>query len=151
MTALLDRLWSKVKDVEFPEQCWTWKASTLPFGYGLIRLGKRRIPAHKLAWQEVHGPVPQGLCVLHQCDNPPCVNPAHLFLGTKADNNRDMKNKGRANSHNRGRTHCIRGHEYSPENTYTNPRTKGRSCVECKNFIARTRWAEGVRYGKRAR
>ena len=127
-----ERFWPKVADVEFPEQCWIWQASKLPFGYGLLVVGERRIPAHKIAWQEMHGPVPDGLCVLHQCDNPPCVNPSHMFLGTKAENNHDMKAKGRARGPWAGITHCKWGHEFTLENTRIGTRTGQRFCRACK-------------------
>ena len=64
-------------------------------GYGRSRFqGKKRL-AHRAAWESAFGPVPPGMCVLHKCDNPPCINPAHLFLGTIADNNADCVAKGR--------------------------------------------------------
>lgn len=87
-------------------------------GYGQLPTaahGTRR--AHKAAWIEIHGPVPDGMVVCHTCDNPPCVNVEHLFLGTIADNNRDMSRKGR--NHNTVKTHCPRGHEYTESNTRT--------------------------------
>jgi hypothetical protein len=79
-----------------------------------------------LAW----GPVPPGKIVRHTCDNPPCVNPLHLMNGTSADNSRDMVLRGRTRPWNEGKTHCIRGHEFTPENTLTWG-TK-RACRTCK-------------------
>jgi len=67
-----------------------------PKGYGVMERGGRRWLAHRWAWTQEHGPIPAGLFVLHRCDNPPCINVSHLFLGTKADNNADMRTKGRA-------------------------------------------------------
>lgn len=86
--------------------CWTWiGGSHAEFGYGLIRWrnapGHENRPllrAHRVAWEIAEGPVPDGLHVLHRCDNPPCVCPAHLFLGTDADNTADMMAKGRHSS-----------------------------------------------------
>lgn len=92
------RFWAKVDKTE---GCWLWTASTRSKGYGA--LGYTTISgkiingrAHRFSWELVHGPVPDGLCVLHKCDTPACVRPSHLFLGTKADNNRDMHTKGRS-------------------------------------------------------
>ena len=67
------------------------------YGHGRLRLknGGKMYQAHRLAWELKHGPIPDGLCVLHRCDNPPCCNTDHLFLGTKADNNADRDAKGR--------------------------------------------------------
>ena len=68
-------------------------------GHGHFRVGRGTVhQAHRVTWEWVHGPVPRGLCVLHKCDTPPCVRPAHLFLGTRGDNNADMAAKGRARS-----------------------------------------------------
>ena len=64
-------------------------------GYVVSWRGRKTLFAHRIAWEEANGPIPGGLCVLHRCDNPPCCNPAHLFLGTRSDNLRDMWAKGR--------------------------------------------------------
>lgn len=78
--------------------CWEWTGGRDSRGYGSIRVARTGIGAHRLAWQVAYGPIPPGMAVLHRCDNPPCVRPAHLFLGSQADNNRDMRDKGRHQS-----------------------------------------------------
>lgn len=75
--------------------CWMWTASC-GHGYGRLNTGERVHRAHRVAWGIAHGSIPDGLCVLHKCDNPPCVNVDHLFLGTLKDNVRDMVSKGRS-------------------------------------------------------
>lgn len=76
--------------------CLEWKGTRTFENYGRLFVRRRSIRAHRLAWELVHGPIPDGLCVCHQCDNPPCVNPDHLFLGSHQDNNRDAVRKGRS-------------------------------------------------------
>lgn len=97
MRSLSERLWEKV-DVGRPDECWPWRGSKKR-GYGRIRgeggRQSRTLFAHRVVWQLEYGPIPFGLCVLHSCDNPPCCNPGHLFLGTNDDNLRDMRSKGR--------------------------------------------------------
>lgn len=85
------------------EGCWLWTGATHAFGYGVIcvRHGKGNMVAHRAMWIEHNGPIPDGLQVLHKCDNPPCCNPDHLFLGTKKDNMQDMISKGRQ-KHDKG-------------------------------------------------
>jgi hypothetical protein len=97
------RFWSKVDRSDL-NGCWPWTAFRQPAGYGYFQVpdgtfgvvkGKSRF-AHRVAWMLFHKQlVPDGLCILHTCDNPPCCNPAHLFLGTTDDNNKDAAVKGR--------------------------------------------------------
>jgi len=88
-----EEFWAKA-DVRSPSECWEWQRAGGD-GYGRVTwLGELRL-AHRVAWELIHGPVPNGLCVLHRCDNPPCVNPSHLFPGTKSDNAVDCARKGR--------------------------------------------------------
>lgn len=96
-TPLRDRFWPRVRK---GAGCWLWLGGVDSDGYGQIAVkaadGHRTSArAHRIAWELTHGPVPAGLCVLHRCDNPPCVRPDHLFLGTPTDNNHDMLAKGR--------------------------------------------------------
>lgn len=76
--------------------CVVWTGSLRPDGYGQLRWDSAVRSAHRMAWQAVNGPIPAGLGVLHKCDQPSCINPAHLFLGTQADNMADKARKGRA-------------------------------------------------------
>lgn len=91
---LVFRFWSKVRRGSASE-CWPFTGSCDPKGYGRFHhLGNGRL-AHRVAWELVNGAPPPGLQACHKCDNPPCCNPAHLFLGTDAENKSDMRSKGR--------------------------------------------------------
>ena len=83
-----------------PSGCWLWAAGTSSKGYGSVRARGKTRSAHREAYEDVHGPIPygngyHGTCVRHRCDTPACVNPAHLEIGTVADNNRDTSERGR--------------------------------------------------------
>lgn len=98
------RFWAKVdKSPGYGPsgECWIWIASKTRERYGRIKHGPRQRPAHAVSWEIHNGPVPDGLNVLHRCDYPPCVRPDHLFVGTQADNMRDMISKGRRAAHGR--------------------------------------------------
>ena len=83
-----------------PSGCWEWTGARQTGGYGVLGVGSSKlVRAHRFAWELHYGEVPEGLSVLHRCDNPCCVNTEHLFLGTQADNMHDMRAKGRGRKH----------------------------------------------------
>lgn len=127
----MDRFWSRVdKD----GACWEWAGARHPQGYGVFSAGGRSLRAHRFAFQLANGPIPEGMFVLHSCDNPPCVNPAHLRLGSHADNMRDMSARRRHT--NSQKTECLRGHPLDAGNTYITPRGF-RNCRTCRTESVR--------------
>lgn len=96
VSSLEEKLWSRVNK---SPGCWLWTArSKTTSGYGKIKHDGVTMMAHRVSWELVNGPVPTGLCVLHDCpggDNPLCVNPAHLWLGTQSENTKDRHRKQR--------------------------------------------------------
>jgi hypothetical protein len=137
---LYDKIMSKLRKES--SGCWVWTGFCGSFGYGMVYLGARpngkplNRNAHRAMWIALHGPLTRSEFVCHKCDNPPCCNPDHLFIGSLKDNNRDMATKGRYN--HQKRTHCIHGHEFTPENTYRSPsRPDRRSCLACMNILHR--------------
>ena len=96
----MERFWAKVDKTD-PSGCWIWKGCRTSAGYGQIRTGGlkdgKALYAHRMMWETIYGNIPESMEVLHKCDNPSCVNPTHLFLGTQADNINDCVRKGRFN------------------------------------------------------
>ena len=96
----MERFWNKV---DTSGRCWEWTGATNGVGYGRISIEGKSILTHRFSYSLVYGPVPDGMLVCHHCDNPGCVKPSHLFIGTQSDNLKDAFGKGRLTPP------CIRG------------------------------------------
>ena len=130
MNQLGKRFWSKVNKTD---GCWEWTAYLNKQGYGRYGIGSNVYRAHRLAFEEAYGPIPEGMFVCHKCDNPSCVRPDHLFLGTNSDNLKDCSAKGR--HPNANKTHCPYGHPYTEDNVYHflhHNGSKRRMCRTCR-------------------
>ena len=121
--------------------CWNWEASGHPKGYGQFWVNGKYERANRAAYRLYKGEIPEGLIVCHSCDNPKCVNPRHLWVGTNSDNQRDRVRKGRHREANK--THCPSGHEYTEKNTKV-AKNGWRQCRECnrkrqREYIKKTK------------
>lgn len=111
-----------------PGDCWTWHGSNNGVGYGEIRIGGRKVYAHRWSYEHHVGPIPDGLQIDHLCRNRACVNPDHLEPVTPAEN--VQRGEAAGPKPDRRATHCVNGHPYG-ENTYTRPDGRGRNCIQC--------------------
>lgn len=142
------RFMAKVQKPEASDGCWMWTSYKNRRGYGMFSLGGRSgrpVLAHRFAYFHLVGPVGEGLHLDHLCRNPACVNPAHLEPVTARENCR------RSPIHNGSKTHCPKGHEYTPENVVRCPsRPTHRLCRKCIESRKRVSVAEQLRREGRA-
>ena len=127
------RFWAKV-DRHGPSECWTWKGAT-DGRYGIFWLDGQKIKAHRFSYIVANGVgVDPEVQVCHSCDNPPCVNPAHLWRGTMSENLKDAQRKGRVFNPMTAKTHCKNGHEFTVANIMLRKpnRPTGKQWRECR-------------------
>lgn len=149
----LERFMSKVKFFA-PGECWEWTAHKSKDGYGSFRIKKQYLKAHRVSYEWAKGTIPKKMCVCHSCDNPSCVNPEHLWVGTQRENVLDMHAKKRSKASEnckiaqakyiekkRSIRFCPLKHEYTSENTYINKNGQ-RQCKKCFAIRARRYRAE---------
>lgn len=138
---LEERFWERVDRLS-DNECWVWTGARNRAGYGRLPAPRPETGdwtsryAHRISYEIHRGEIPDGLVLDHLCRNPPCVNPAHLEVVTPGENTLRGESPWAINSR---KTHCVHGHEYTPENTYVKP-TGWRECRTCKRNAERERY-----------
>ena len=110
--------WRRVENVGATDRCWIWRGKRNQKGYGVAVRNGRAVVAHRVAYEDKVRPIPEGKLLCHYCDNPPCVRPDHLFVGTARDNTHDMMTKGRHVPQKPRGEFCKHGHALTPDNVY---------------------------------
>lgn len=132
--SLEERFWSKVEKSK--DGCWLWTGSVNNRGYGRINRCGKSVYAHRVSYELAFGSIEDGMSVCHGCDTPACVRPSHLFVGTQKQNSEDMVAKGRHHNGWDTATHCVKGHEFTDDNTYVYG-LGWRGCRECRRVSKR--------------
>ena len=132
-----ERFWQKVDASLGPEECWVWTGGRFGAGHGRFGFNQAAVGAHRWLMSELAGRwLDSDEVVCHKCDNPPCCNPSHLYIGTKLSNAQDREARGRSGSGriNAAKTCCPYGHEYTVKNTFV--KAGSRNCRECARLRA---------------
>ncbi len=119
--------------------CWLWTGTIDRDGYGRVTVNQRQWRAHRYVWTQLVGDIPEGMTLDHLCRERSCVNPDHLEVVTPGENVRRGVGGKVTGAKNAAKTHCYKGHEYTPENTYRQPGTNKRQCKECRRERDRRR------------
>lgn len=119
--------------------CWEWTGYRMPSGHGMLTLYNKGYLAHRVAWEHLVGPIPEGMQLDHLCRNPRCVNPDHLEPVTQQENIRRGAAGIKSGWQQKSKTHCPQGHKYAGENLFIRKRNGSRECRACMRARDRAR------------